>query len=111
VKDLFRFLFLGEVGRVFHIRRVRVPRKKGVNDPPSPPPPKPKLEESTKSKLLMIVTCVLSAVLIGCVIGAIALPAMGKEVPSFIPSTITGIIGYFGGAICAFFGLQPPATR
>lgn len=103
VKDLLRFLFKGEVTPSINIRRVRVSPDEGQKD--NPPPTS---DGVSRFKLVAFFSAILSLVLLVCLGAIIYFAAQGKEPPDVIQLALSGIIGYFGGAICAFFGLQSP---
>jgi hypothetical protein len=85
--DLLRFLFKGDAGGI---------RQKVAMRP----------QEGDRFKLVKFFSWVLTIVLVICLLGVFVLLIIGREVPDFIPPIITAVIGYFGGAICAYFGLK-----
>jgi hypothetical protein len=99
VKELLRFLFKGEVTPAIHIRRIQVSSggKKG-GTPPS--------EMAGRFKLVAFFSVVLAVVLLVCLAAIIYFATQDKKTPDVIQLAVPGIVGYFGGAICAFFGLQ-----
>jgi hypothetical protein len=99
MNELIRFLFKGEPGRTFTIRRTKLTR--GSAESAQPPP-----AEDVRFKLVKVLSWILAAVLLICIIGVFSLLLLEKQIPDFIPPIITAIIGYFGGAISAFFGLK-----
>jgi ABC-type microcin C transport system permease subunit YejE len=104
--ELLRFLFYGELTRTIFIRRIKVPPSEeegGQSDSPSTP------EVNSRLQLIKFFSWILALVLIGCLVAIIGFSYQDKKIPDIIQITMSGIVGYFGGAICAFFGLQPPA--
>jgi hypothetical protein len=96
MSGLLAFLFKGEVPSTMVVVRGAAP---------GPQPKKSKDLEASRFKLVYFFSRVLSIVLILCLVGAIALKLMGKD-DTFLHPIITGIIGYFGGAIAAYFGIR-----
>jgi len=83
------------------IRRIEFAPGEETGPPEKTPP-----ETALKFKLVMLFSWVLAATLLACLAGVFILILAGKTVPDFIPPIITAVIGYFGGAICAYFGLR-----
>ena len=98
---LLRFLFKGEIPPLVAIRRLKADRAKEAITPP---------DEDRKEKyrflLVAFFSGVLSLVLLICVVAIVVLVVKGKGIPEFLTHIVTGIIGYFGGAIAAYFGFQ-----
>jgi hypothetical protein len=94
MSGLLAFLFRGEV-----------PEKEVVLRGAAPKPRKPDDQGASRFKLIYLLSWVLSIVLIVSLIGAIALRLKGME-DNLFPPIITGIIGYFGGAIAAYLGIR-----
>jgi hypothetical protein len=99
VKNLLSFLFKGQIAPPVYVRRVNVPPVKSDASSTS-------TEVEFRSKLIMFFSWVLAIVLILCLFDIFVLTYTGKTVPDFIPPIITGIIGYFGGAIVAYLGIK-----
>jgi hypothetical protein len=97
MKDILRFLFKGEKAPEISIRRVDVSEGEAGASGSDP---------VNRARLVMFLSYVLAAVLLLCLAGVLVLTYQGKDVPEFIPPTITGIIGYFGGAILAYLGVK-----
>jgi hypothetical protein len=103
LKDLLRFLFKGEVIPTIHIRRVNVSPERGEKgEPPSSP------YTVSRFKLVAFFSIILAVVLLVCLGAIIYFATQDKKIPDVIQLALSGIVGYFGGAICAFFGLQAP---
>jgi drug/metabolite transporter (DMT)-like permease len=103
--ELLRFLFYGELDQTVFIRRIKVSpgeEEGGRSSSPSTP------EVNSRLRLIKFFSWVLAVVLLICLITIIGFSYQDKKIPDIIQITMSGIVGYFGGAICAFFGLQPP---
>jgi hypothetical protein len=87
--DLLRFLFKGDSSR--SVSRLPVEKPSGGD----------------RFKLVKFFSWVLASVLFLCLVGVFVLLIIGREVPDFIPPIITAVIGYFGGAVAAYFDLRP----
>jgi hypothetical protein len=93
---LFSFLFKGEVRHAKTVLRGSTPNPQGdvTNG-----------VEALRFKLVYFFSWVLSIVLVVCLFGAIVFKLKGIA-DTFLPPIITGVIGYFGGAIAAYFGVR-----
>ena len=104
MNDVLRFLFKGELEVTPRIRRLEVLSEKDQGEGKKPeqevPPPEHKFQ------LVRFFSKVLAAVLIICLAGIFFLIIAGKPIPDFLPPMITAILGYFGGAISAYFGIK-----
>lgn len=96
MRGLLTFLFKGKVLQVDTVLRGGSPR---------PQHEKPDGLEASRFKLIYFFSWVLSIVLIVCLVGTIVLRLTGEQ-DNFLLPIITGIIGYFGGAIAAYFGIR-----
>jgi hypothetical protein len=100
-RDLFRFLFKGDFGNVIHVRQVRI--RKGIGEIEQDPS---QVNRADKIYFIKLFSWVLSIILIICVTSTILLAVLERKIPDFLPQTITGILGYFGGAISVYFGIR-----
>ncbi len=97
MRAFFNFLFKGEIPRSVSVRRVKVQTEtEGRGE----------AGETLRFKLVAFFSWVLAIVLVVCLIGVFALLFTDRSVPPFLPPIITGVIGYFGGAIAAYFGVR-----
>jgi len=92
-------------GLVAFLFRGVLPEKEAVLRGASPKRRKPDDLEASRFKLVYLLSWVLSVVLIVCLLGAIALKLKGVE-DNLFPPIITGIVGYFGGAIAAYLRIR-----
>ena len=105
MKDLLSFLFKGELEVPPRVRRLEVVREKEKQEKKEPETTEP-VPAQHKFQLIMFFSRILAAVLLLCVAGVFFLIFTGKTVPDFLPPIITAILGYFGGAISAYFGIK-----
>lgn len=107
MKDLVKFLFQGELGdRPFRYRRMKVSREPGEPNQPEELPKLDKASEDNKFKLVMLLSWALVILLFVCLVGVFLLLLTDRDVPNVFYLTISGIVGYFGGAISAYLGIQ-----
>lgn len=72
---------------------------------PTVPAP-PSLKDKTQSKVVMLITGLMCVVLILSLGGVITLSILERPVPDILPMCITSPLGYFGGLLSAYFGIQ-----
>lgn len=96
MSGLLAFLFTGEIPSTEVVVRgsAPVPRRARSKD-----------LETSRFKLVYFFSWVLSITLILSLAGTIILKLNGRD-DTFLHPIITGIIGYFGGAIAAYFGIR-----
>lgn len=111
MNELLRFLFQGKLDdRPFHYRRMKVLRDTGeIQNVEKKPPENP--NEDHKFNLVKFLSRALAGLLFICVIGIFALLFTDRQVPDVLYLTVSGIVGYFGGAISAYLGIQKSAGR
>ena len=102
MKNLIKFLFKGEL----HDRAFRYGRMKVSREPGQPSQQTDKAGEENKFKLVLVLSWALVILLFVCVTGVFALLLTDRDVPNVFYLTISGIVGYFGGAISAYLGIQ-----
>jgi uncharacterized RDD family membrane protein YckC len=107
---LFRFLFKGEVTRPIKIRRVTVRDEGQEPEPMEGGHSQQPLHQVVRVRLIAVLSITLAAVLIILVLGAVGLAALGRDIPGFVSPTLSAIVGYFGGALSTFFGIQREET-
>lgn len=95
MSSILRFLFKGELERGVFVGRVGV--DDGENDGGDGGP---------RFKIIMLASWVLAFVLVLCIVAVFYFAYNDKSVPDYVPPIITAIIGYFGGVLSAFFGLN-----
>jgi len=96
MQDAVHFLFGARHSQQpVQIRRIRVP--KAAEKAPAP-------KESIR--VIAILSWFLGITLLVLVGAALLFALFERPLPEFVVPAITGIIGYFGGALSAFFGAK-----
>jgi len=99
MKNLLRFLYFGELGPTFKIRRTKLDR--GEGDVP------PSHEERLKGKLVVLFCWVLTFAFFTCFAVIIyAWYTKRQDVPETIYVIMSGSFGYIGGVVSVYFGLK-----
>jgi hypothetical protein len=97
MSDLMRFLFKGKMPEVV---RIRVIKADSGRQAPVPS------EEYIRFRLVSFFSWILALTLVISLIGMFVLLLTKNAIPAFLPPVITAVIGYFGGAIAAYFGVR-----
>lgn len=100
MKTLLRFIFFGELGPNFKIRVTRVRDSDGeLVSPPKPEPPE-------KFKLVQLMSRILGAAFIVCLVLSAVMAFKGNPIPDLFIIVVSGVMGYFGGVISVYFGIK-----
>jgi hypothetical protein len=95
--ELVQFLFKGQTPRIVRIGLIKADteKRKSITQ-----------EEHLRFQLVRFFSWILAFALLVCLVGVFVLLLTGASIPAFVPPIITGIIGYYGGAITAYFGIR-----
>ena len=66
----------------------------------------PSLKERTQSKAVMVITWSMLLILLLSLCGIILLSVMKTDVPDILTVCVSSPLGYFGGLLSAYFGVQ-----
>jgi drug/metabolite transporter (DMT)-like permease len=94
MRRILRFLFKGELEPGVFVGRIGVGEGSDGGD------------GGRRFKVIMLASWALAIVLVLCIVAVFYFAYHDKTVPDYIPPIITAIIGYFGGVLSAFFGLN-----
>ncbi len=89
---------------------VEPPKPKGratiKPDLAPPPPPPPAVKEVTQATVVMLVTWAMVIVLALSLVGIVTLTILDKKSPDILTIGVSSPLGYFGGLLSAYFGVQ-----
>ncbi len=103
MRGVLAFLFQGWIPTRVYMKSVKIKEKNGVREREQ----RQRVpEKDDQYSVIALFSWVLSIVLLVCVAGVFVLIIIERPVPDFIPPVITAILGYFGGAVTAYFGLK-----
>lgn len=100
MKNLLRFIFFGELGPTFRIRRTRVRHGEEEATPPSN-------EEKLKANVVMLFSWLLAIAFFVCLAVIIYAWQTDRQVPEIIYMILSGAFGYAGGVVSVYFGIKP----
>ena len=104
MKNLLRFVYFGEFGPTFKVRRTRVRRGAAEEAAPSH-------EEKLRGKVVTLFCWLLTFAFFICLGVIIYGWIIQRDVPEIIYVILSGAFGYIGGVVSVYFGLKQPAQN